>query len=119
MKILELHKILDEHIKRNQDYKNDLPVQICTHSPSIGPRSSCGINSASWGFDWDVGLYLTPNKPLVVKTNKEELWDLAHDFIIRQSKEVVIRRGKECPTWRAKAAQEILDRAALLRGEDK
>lgn len=116
MKLLELHKILDVHVTRHQDdadpYRLDQDVMIAISSPSIGPCAMVSINNASFGFDWENGKFiLNPAKPLVVKSEKEAVWDMAFDHIYSLSLRV---SHKGNPTSEAKWAQEVLRRAKEL-----
>ncbi len=107
MKVSELKTLLENRGKtRDHD---DIEVVVSISSPSIGPRASCSITSAGFGFDWEAGLFLiTPKLPLVVKSEKEEVWDLAFDHIYTLSKQVSYKGN---PTSEAKWAQEVMRRA--------
>jgi hypothetical protein len=95
----------------NRQHLSDDPnkVVINVSKPSIGPIATCEVSSASYGFDWERGLFiLSPAQPLVPKSEKEELWDLAYDFIYSLSEEKTYK-GNE--TSLAKRAKKIIDRS--------
>ena len=112
MKIKELIDTLDRfyetpHLRRF--IEDDGEVVIKLSDPSIGPMAMCSIKSVGQGIDWEKGkIIIWPKTNLVSLKEKEALWNCAHDFIYRLSKE---RTPKGNPTSLAKTAQAILDRS--------
>lgn len=114
MKFEELRKLMNNFAERYADRPDrlDLDIKITLSSPSFGSRATCDVRRASFGFDWESGMFLlTPGVPLVRKTAKEEVWDLAFDHIYSMSLQVS-RNGN--PTSRAKWAKELIKRARDL-----
>lgn len=108
MKLLELYNLIDNRIKqcKGKEHQLDQTVKIAIASPSIGPRATCDVRFAYFGFDWESGMFvLNPTESLVVKSEKEEVWDLAFDHIYTMSKKV---SHKGNPTSDAKWAMEVL-----------
>ena len=113
MKFLELREFVNTFYERMKDRKyeiEDLTIRIAISSPSMGPSATVEVAGLSLGFDWDRGtMFIDPSKPLVVKTMKQKVWDMAHDHIYRLSRE---RSVKGNPTSAARWAQQVLDMAA-------
>lgn len=102
----DLKRVLNSPSQVNEDPSQ---VVINVNKPSVGPTATCKVDSASYGFDWERGLFiLNPTKPLVPKTEKEELWDLAYNFIYSLSKE---RTHKGNETTLAKRAKRIIEKS--------
>lgn len=97
----------------NPERHHDDLVSIVLSQPSMGPCAQAHISFASHGFDWEKGKFLiTPNVPLVVRSEKQHVWQMAHDWIYMASQE---RSYKGNPTKRAQHAQRILDEAAKCK----
>lgn len=100
MNVKELREALDKSLNDNAQ------VVVELSSPSIGVKGHCGIILAYSGFDWNNQLFfLQASEPLVIKSEKEAVFDLAFDLILELSKE---KTYTDKPTNRAKMAQRIL-----------
>ena len=77
MKMSEMKAMLD-----GPSYGEDPEVVIRVDKPSIGPLATVPVKSIGIGFDWDNGkLIINPASPLVPKSQKEQLYDDASNFI--------------------------------------
>lgn len=64
MKLSELKKYIDHHLKYERDDPN-VVIQIKLPYSTVGARPSVGVKSVQMGFDWDAGKFiLTPEEPL-------------------------------------------------------
>lgn len=91
-------------------------ISIILTSPSMGPRAMCGVKNCGFGFDWENGHFLlTPASDLVVKSERQALWDAAHDFIYMLSQETRTYRGVEKETPLAKRAKAIMEKSRKLK----
>ena len=63
MTLLQLKKSVDYAFQSG--HNGDEPVLITLEEPSIGPRASVGVSSASCGFDWEHYQFrIEPETPL-------------------------------------------------------
>lgn len=111
MKLLELYRTLDDAVKRHERFihRLDHNVMIKTSSPSMGFSSAVEVANAYFGIDWDSGrFFIQPSKSLVIKSEKEKVWDMAFDHIYTMSLQL---SPKGNPTSAAKWAKEVLRRA--------
>lgn len=77
MKVFELLQAIN-----SSDHEDTDEVKILLSLPSIGPRATTGIKYAKFGFDWDIGLLLTPEVRLVPKTDKQDIFEAALDLLM-------------------------------------
>ena len=88
MKAKKILEFLDQH--------KDDDIVIPISKPSMGPRACVGIESVTIGFDWDSGkIFFHPGESLVVKTENEEIWDMARDLIMWIATKKVKNKGYE------------------------
>lgn len=116
MRFEELRHMMNAHAKMREgkEHQLDMEVSIALSSPSIGPRAKDSVRAASFGFDWDAGHFiLHPTSQLVIKSEREKVWDLAFDHIYTLSLQ---KSSKGNPTSAAKWAQKVL---ALAKEQPK
>jgi hypothetical protein len=97
-----------KHMLNHSDRHDDDDVCIVLSMPSMGPRASSLVKSASFGFDWEKGqVMLTPEKRLSEKTKEEDVYHAASDLLMyiatkpakresyetRRSKQILLRCG--------------------------
>lgn len=108
MKVEELVKAMMGH-PGNSRHRDDATVVIALSSPSMGPIAHTQVRHGHYGFDWERGMFvLTPTQDLVVKSDKEKVWDMAFDHIY------MLAQRKSCKgnlTSKARWAREVLTRA--------
>lgn len=105
MKVQELKEILNSTSRHDDD---ELAIKIS--SPSIGRQAVNHLRSVSFGFDWDKGTtILYPEDGLVIKSDKEKLWDAAYDLLYFL-KEEKGRTGKLKNGWANERARNIWKR---------
>jgi len=112
MKIKELLEFFNKRPKfgnRNEDDE----LMIRTSSPSIGPISMVGIDSIFNGFDWESGkTIITPKERLVVKTEKQDLYDMSYDLLHFLWVDAFQRKRKP---WYFDRLKRIYERAGSLK----
>lgn len=77
MKVFELLQTIN-----SSDYEDTCDVKILLSLPSLGPRATTDIKFANFGFEWDVGLLLTPEVRLVPKTDKQDIFEAAFELLM-------------------------------------
>ena len=78
MKIKELKHIL----KTSSNYQDEEDVLVVLSEPSIGPTSTVKVESVSFGFDWDKGLLIDCEKPLVEKNEKQSIFEEGYSLLM-------------------------------------
>lgn len=96
MTIKELKAILDSNFKEDEE------VKIVLSIPSIGPTATSKVESATYGFDWDKGLLLRPSERLVVKDDKQSVYEDAQDLLMRIATESYTVKNEKYEHRRAK-----------------
>lgn len=116
---------LREHISRRGFERHDIDVVMIRRADlSIGGSAATAITGVSFGFDWDRGkCLLSTADPLVLKSDKQALWDSARDFLYMLSGDYGERKGKRYLTSYAKEARRLLEKHGLahekIRGIDE
>lgn len=106
MKVSELRQILSG--RPSDDHHADDEVVVLLASPSIGPHACMPIRSAGYGFDWDNGkLLLWTDQPLVVKSDKQRLYDRTYDMLFMLSGETRHYKGEDRLTPLALKVREL------------
>lgn len=104
MKVSELLALLSENNKHHDD-----EIVIKINKPSVGPSACEPVISAHFGIDWDARkLILRTNKPLVVKSENEEIYDMSRDLMLYLATKPMKRRSYE-----VEKARSILKRNGM------
>jgi len=110
MKVKELYDSLKRRIEgipdcyKEQELNKEVVVEIA--KPSVGPRASVKAKYAGFGMDWEANRFaITPEVALTLKSEKEEIWDMAKDLIMWIATKPVKKDSYEIRT-----AKRILDK---------
>jgi hypothetical protein len=115
MKLRELKQVLTRHQRIQEEEEIEVVIRIA--KPSVGPIATEEVCSAYFGFDWDRGKFIiSPETPLTPKTQKEDIFDRAYDFLYQLSEQ---KTHKGNPTELAKRAKEIFEYTKQKIKEDK
>ena len=94
----------------SERHDNDV-VMIRRANVSIGGSATTPVVGLGFGSDWDRGkCLLSTAEPLVVKSDKQQLWDAARDFLYLLSGDYNERKGKRYLTQYAVRARALLER---------
>lgn len=107
---------LYRQLENLKDKHGEDKIVLSLQSPSMGPVATISFKENIWaGFDWEKGLViLQATQPVVIKTEKEELWDMAADFVYGLSTETYTRNGVTKPSSLARRALEIMELSRKL-----
>jgi len=108
---MTLREFLDSIHNMERELDNELIIHLS--SPSIGPIANTGIKSTRSGFDWENGkTILEPKERLVVKTDKEDLYDMSYDLLHFLWVDAFQRKRKP---WYFDRLKRIYERAGSLK----
>jgi hypothetical protein len=98
MKVFELLQTINA-----DDYEDTDEVKILLDLPAIGPRATTSIKFAAFGFDWETGLLLTPERKLVPKTDKQDIFEAAFELLM-----FIATKPRKKESYETKIAANIL-----------
>lgn len=106
MKVKELLEILQYHGTR-VDLEDEVVIPIA--KDEIGGIPFTEVTRIVNGIDWDRGkLFFETKEPLVIKTDKESVYDMAVEFMMW-----LATKPNKRETYEIREAKRILDRAGV------
>jgi hypothetical protein len=105
MKIKELKKILNQ-----SSHQDEEEVQVILSIPSLGPRATSKVKDVSFGFDWDKGLLIHTENPLVIKNDKQSIFEESYSLLMKIATESFIVK-KETKTHQE--AKRVLNKMGI------
>ncbi len=107
MKVSELLALLSGTNVNNRHHDDEIVIKIT--KPSVGPSACEPIVSAHFGIDWDARkVILRTDRPLVVKSENEEIYDMSRDLMLYLATKPMKRKSYE-----VEKAQSILKRTGM------
>lgn len=113
MTIKKLRDLLKKNHEYHQGRQDDEPVSVLLALPSVGPRANSRVKSASFGIDWDRGLQFITEDRLVLKTDKQDVFEQAFDLIAWIATKPVKKESYELRTARKILKQNGWDEEKL------
>lgn len=100
MKVSELKRLL------NRDNRHDdQSIKVVMHNPSVGGHDYEEAKHIWLGFDWDKGLMIKTETPIVRKENKQSIYEAATDLLMMLATEFYIKKK---PKYENRRARDIL-----------
>lgn len=100
MKVSELKYLLNR-----DDRHDDKEIKVVMHSPSMGGYDYEEAKHIWFGFDWDKGLMIKTETPIVRKENKQTIYEAATDLLMMLATEFYVLKNTK---YENRKARDIL-----------
>lgn len=101
-------EMLEQLIARNPHHDRNEPVKVLVDLPSVGPQAHVTLTHAGFGFDWDRGLLLKPEKSLVPKEKKQDIFEDAYQLLL-----YIATKPEKKQSYEKRTAKTILARYGI------